>query len=151
MSELTFAQESVKKYGKKLSYAGGRYLRQDNAVKCKKKHKAQTKSSATLEIKKVQGGSVGGNRLCRVQSLLEREKIAESRSSTRLKSKTDKSLMRFGQGVTGGKQKAKGTSKPPRGHAPTSQAHIDVFYAGASKKWDVPPPEVHPIKLANVK
>lgn len=150
MTDRTFHQESVKRYGSKVSYSGGRNLSEREFHKPKGEDKPEPKVYKSRERLVIATPSTG-QRLSRVESLLQREAARKAMKPAKHKKKSDKSLHSFGQGKTGGKQKTKGTSKPPMGHAPTSQAHIDVFYAGANKKWDVPPPPIDPLKTCNIK
>ena len=92
--------------------------------------------------------STAGNRGC---VKLEQQSKLELSKNIRARTKGERSLQKFGQGITKGKQKTKGTSKPPVAHSKTSQAHIDVFYVGASKKWGVAPEPIDPLKTCNVK
>lgn len=92
--------------------------------------------------------SSAGNRGC---VKLDQQAQLKLSSNIKVRNKGERSLQKFGQGITKGKQKTKGTSKPPVAHSKTSQAHIDVFYVGASKKWGVAPPPIDPLKTCNVK
>lgn len=137
----------------KISTAGGRHLRIDitHASKKKNKHVDADSKRDMDRLIIVQGSSENtGRRLGRVDSLNKLSQQAKDRSSVKIRSKEEKSLQKFGRGMTKGKQKAKGTSKPPVAHSKTSQAHIDVFYAGSNKKWDIVP-QIDPLKTCRVK
>lgn len=135
----------------KVAASGGRFMRVDEVCKTKKKKK----SNDSVERRdpnalKVVMAQPTGRRLSRVDSLLEREAQRKGLGRVVSRNKEEASLQRFGQGITKGKQKTKGSSKPPIAHSPTSQAHVDVFYAGSKTKWDVVP-HVDPLKTCRVK
>lgn len=135
----------------KVATSGGRFMRIDNVCKSKKKNKSNDSiESRNKDQIKIVMAQPTGRRLGRVESLLEREAARKGMSKVSARNKEEASLQRFGQGTTKGKQKTKGTSKPPVAHSKTSQAHIDVFYANPQKKWDVVP-EIDPLKTCRVK
>lgn len=136
----------------KVATSGGRFMRIDQVCKPSKKKKKSNDSVERRDMDRtiIVMAQPNGRRLGRVDSLLQREAARNNMSKVTSRSKEEASLQRFGQGITKGKQKTKGTSKPPIAHSPTSQAHIDVFYAGSNKKWDVIP-QVDPLKTCRVK
>lgn len=131
--ELTFAQESIKRYGKKPSYSGGRCMAQHEVCKKDQKRKKKRYDLTPKPVEVIQGGEVG-RRTSRIDSLLAREQAAKGRVKMNLKRKTDKSLRNFGQGKTKGKQKDKGHTIVPK------------FYNEETKQCEFPPSSAYRVE-----
>ena len=91
-----------------------------------------------------------GHRTHRADALLLADHKRSLLTNGAAKTEQEKRLEIFCNGRTKGKQKNKGSTKPPKAFPTTSQCAPDVFYADSKHKWGVEK-YIDPLKTARVK
>ena len=143
----------------KISMKGGRVfsmseLEKDKPVATnhisKRSLKRRAIKQAAQEHQPSTVAKVLGRRVHRADALLKADHSRSLLTNGAAKTEEEKRLEIYCNGRTKGKQKNKGSTKPPKAFPTTSQCAPDVFYADSQHKWGVEK-YIDPIKEARVK
>lgn len=143
----------------KISMKGGRVFSMSELEKekpaatnhiSKRSLKRRAIKQAAQEHKPSTVAKVLGRRVHRADALLKADHSRSLLTNGAAKTEEEKRLEIYCNGRTKGKQKNKGSTKPPKAFPTTSQCAPDVFYADSQHKWGVEK-YIDPIKEARVK